>query len=188
MKSKLVVAVAVLAGLCFAVANPAQIKAPASLAVGGAVIPTNAFYVSVKGAKQSAFKAEVKAPPPLTGTIEGIKFSYQESMSVGTTGLATGRRQYSPITFTKVWGPSSPEFATALTNNENLLTVTFEFSHQKITLTNAHVSSIRRYIGVPMANEAPDTRELEDISITFQKIEMDDQAGATTTDDWSSTI
>jgi type VI secretion system secreted protein Hcp len=188
MNRKHVVAITVLAVICCAPAKPAQAQNLPPFSPAGGMVTGVPFYVGIKGtAAQNTFKSEVKPPLPRTGTIAGIRFSYQATLQVAQAGLPAGRRQYSPITFTKVWGPSSPQFVTALATNETLTKVTFEFAHQTITLTNAHVSSIKRYVGVPMGNEAADTRELEDISFTFQKIEIVDQVGGTAMDDWMAT-
>jgi type VI secretion system secreted protein Hcp len=157
----------------------------------------NSFYVIVKGAKQGQFKAE--AGNPAAGQIPGIKFSMQlATITNPATGLSTGRRQYSPITFTKLWGPASAQFLQAASVNENLTAVTFDFVSvgldgkavitQSITLTNATVSSIKRYINVPIGNESADPRELEDITFTFQKLEFRDAANASFTDSWSAAL
>jgi type VI secretion system secreted protein Hcp len=108
--------------------------------------------------------------------------------------MPSGKRQYSAITFTKLWGPSSPQMIQACTTNESL-TVTFEFVkasqgkeivYQTIKLTGATISSVRRYIDVSVGSEPPDPRELEDISFTFQKIDIIDANGAAATDDWAA--
>ncbi len=124
------------------------------------------------------------------GKIEGIKFLYQ----VGSprdlaTGQATGRRQHSPITFTKEWGAASPQLVQAAVTNEVLRSVTFEFVktnptgkeiiYETITLTNATVASIKRYIATPTGSEQPDPRALEDVSLTFQKIEIKNTVAGT---------
>jgi len=149
------------------------------------------FYVTVKGAKQGQFKGEVVPLNPTTKDhIPGIKFSMQVTAPTNVaTAQATGIRQYSPISFTKLWGPSSGQFLAALSTGEDLVTVTFDFVStgmdgkpvitQSIALTHAKVSSMRRYIGVPIGNEPPDPRELEDVSFTFQKIDFRDAAGMT---------
>jgi len=124
------------------------------------------------------------------GKIEAIKFLYQ----VGSprdlaTGQATGRRQHSPITFTKEWGAASPQLVQAAVTNEVLRSVTFEFVktnptgkeiiYETITLTNATVASIKRYIATPTGSEQPDPRALEDVSLTFQKIEIKNTVAGT---------
>jgi type VI secretion system secreted protein Hcp len=187
MKVKHAVISIALTAICFA---------PLRLAQGQ--IPTGAqramFFVDIKGAKQGQFKAENMRPGVHKGGIEGVKFSSQVSSPRDmATGNPSGKRQYSAITFTKLWGPSSPQMIQACTTNESL-TVTFEFVkaglggkeivYQTIKLTGATISSVKRYIDVSMGNEAPDPRELEDVSFTFQKIDIIDANGATVTDDW----
>jgi type VI secretion system secreted protein Hcp len=191
MKRKYVVASIVLVVLCLADLKPTRAQGPSAQV-------RTFFYVTVKGVKQGQFKGDVGGMGPTKDQIMGIKFSMQETSPRDlATGLPSGKRQYSPITFTKLWGPSSLQFLAALSTNEQLLTVTFQFSSitaqgkeavtEKITLTNATVSSIRRYINVPTGNEAPDPRELEDISFTFQRIEYQDNVtGAMATDDWTA--
>jgi type VI secretion system secreted protein Hcp len=132
------------------------------------------------------------------GKIEGIKFFYQVSSPRDVaTGQATGRRQYSPITFTKEWGAASPQLVQAAVTNEVLRSVTFEFvktnlngkeiTYETITLTNATVASIKRYIAIPIGTEPPDQRALEDVSLTFQKIEIKNAvAGTASTDTWAT--
>jgi type VI secretion system Hcp family effector len=131
------------------------------------------FVVKIVG-RMGPFKSE-----GIHGGIDGIKFSSQiNSPRDPASGLPTGRRQYFPITFTKAWGPASPQLILALTNNEVLSTVTFEFYkapieklgvaietkpsfYQSVVLTNAAVSSVRRYVDIPGGNESPETRALE---------------------------
>jgi len=200
MNRKHVVAVLALAGLCFASLNWVQAQVPAATGiprpgvVGGQFAPS-LFYVKVKGKKTGDFKGDSMRAGHV-GAIEGIKFAYQMTTPVDVaTGMPTGRRQYSAITFTKPWSPASPEFIQSWSTNEPLTNVTFEFitvgldgkevPYQTITLTNATVSAIKRHMGVSMGTEPPDPRELEDISFSFQTIEVYDAAAKTTaTDSW----
>ncbi len=81
--------------------------------------------------------------------------------------------------------------------NEVLRSVTFEFVktnpngkeiiYETITLTNATVASIKRYIATPTGSEQPDPRALEDVSLTFQKIEIKNTvAGTASMDTWAT--
>jgi type VI secretion system secreted protein Hcp len=187
MKVKHAVISIALAAICFAPLRLAQGQIPAGA-------QRAMFFVDIKGAKQGQFKAENMLSGVHKGGIEGVKFSSQVSSPRDmATGNPSGKRQYSAITFTKLWGPSSPQMIQACTTNESL-TVTFEFVkaglggkeivYQTIKLTGATISSVKRYIDVSMGNEAPDPRELEDISFTFQKIDIWDANGATASDDW----
>jgi type VI secretion system secreted protein Hcp len=189
MKLKHAVISIALAAICFAPLRLAQGQIPVAA-------PRAVFYVDIKGAKQGQFKAESVVSGVHKGSIEGVKFSSMvNSPRDPATGLPSGKRQYSPITLTKLWGPSSPEMIQACATNE-LLTVTFEFVkadrygkemvYQTIKLTNATISSVRRYIGVSAGSEPPDPRELEDISFTFQKIDITDANGAAAMDDWTA--
>jgi type VI secretion system secreted protein Hcp len=94
------------------------------------------------------------------------------------------------VTITKEWGAASPQFFQALISNEVLTEVTIDFvtpdpkqlgmasggmilSHT-IKLTNATVSDIS-YSTEPIPSGG--FRPLEDVSFTFQKIELIDVKG-----------
>ena len=169
-------------------------KTHAQVPVAATQTARNSFYVIVKTKTNQLFKGEMGNPA--AGQIPGIKFSMQLATTTNpATGLSTGRRQYSPITFTKLWGPADAQFLQAASTNETLTTVTFDFVStgmdgkalitQSVVLSNATISSVRRYINIAMGNEPPDPRELEDITFTFQKLEFHDAAGATFTDSWA---
>jgi type VI secretion system secreted protein Hcp len=186
MKGKGAAIALILALLCVLKITTAQMMPPSINSV------RTGFVVKIVSQRQGPFKAE--APH---GGIDGIRFSSQlNSPRDVATGLPSGKRQYSPIMFTKNWGPASPQIIAALTTNENLSTVTFEFYktaadgkqfiYQTIVLTNATVSSVRRYIDVPSGGEPPDSRALEDVSLTFQKIELKDASGTAAMDDWNA--
>jgi len=192
MKIKYVAGLIALTVMCLAALKPTQGQVSANR--------SRVFFVKITGSQKiGPFRGESL----LKGHqdwIEGIRFSSQvTSPRDAATGQPSGKRQYSPITFTKVWGPSSPQIFQACVTNEVLSTVKFEFwttisggqevMYQTIILTNATVSSFRRSIGVPMGNEPPDPRDLEDVSLTFQKIEITDNAkgGITAMDDWMVT-
>jgi type VI secretion system secreted protein Hcp len=154
------------------------------------------IYATVVGAKQGTFKGE----GPSKGSanrIPGVAFSYAvERPYDSSTGLATGKRQHKPVVFTKEWGISSPQFFQAAYTNETLKSVVIDFIavapdgkeevDHTVTLTNASIASIEDYEflgdkGGPIV----DSRELERISFTFQKIEIDSIPGKTTAmDDW----
>jgi type VI secretion system secreted protein Hcp len=150
------------------------------------------IYVSAKGMKLGQFKGEiVPAPKGFENKIPGLKFHYEVvSPRDAATGLPTGKRQHRPVTFTKEWGVASPQFFQALISNETLTEVIIDFvtpdpkqpgtasgamvlSHT-IKLTNATVSDIS-YSTEPIPTGG--FRPLEDISFTFQKIELIDVKG-----------
>ena len=85
------------------------------------------LYATVTGALQGAFKGEATSPK-LLHKIPGVAFSYGVlDPHDAATGAPSGRRQHQPVTFTKQWGASSPQFYQAAYTNEVLTTVLFEF-------------------------------------------------------------
>jgi type VI protein secretion system component Hcp len=56
-----------------------------------------------------------------------------------------------------------------------------------VKLTQATITSFRQYLGVPGAGDPADPRPLEDVSLTFRKIEIvNTEAKTTLNDDWTS--
>lgn len=163
------------------------------------------FYVSIEGTKQGRFKGETGAARRGDGTAEslgadkiaGIRYlSEVKSPRDVATGQASGKRQHQPITITKEWGAASPQLFQALVQNEVLKSVFFEFVktssqgtevvYHTVKLTNATVSNIKAYVDLTDTTGDPyDAHELEDVSFTFQKIEMENKEGQTVaSDDW----
>jgi type VI secretion system secreted protein Hcp len=155
------------------------------------------FYVRVKGQKQGDFKNETPREKR-QGKIPGLAFAYEvSSPRDAATGQASGKRTHQPVTFVKAWGASSPQFFQALTTNELLPSVLFEFVatdpngeeyvRDTVKLTNATVSRLRRWLDRPdqPASPWPYVRPLEEISFTFQRIELESKDGKTmAVDDW----
>lgn len=140
------------------------------------------FYVTIEGTKQGKFKGEAQQKVT-ANKIAGLRFQYEvKSARDAASGQASGKRTHSPVVITKQWGSSSPQLFQACVTNEVLKTVLLEFNrttpdgqvtvYQTIKLTNATISQIRRY--------TESTQELEDISFTFQTIEITDLVGKTT--------
>lgn len=147
------------------------------------------FYVTVKGTRQGNFKGESLGNAH-RDQIEGLRFAFQvSSPRDSATGQATGRRQYTAVLFTKEWGAASPQFLTAAATNEVLQTVEFQFMHtnpmgqervfETVTLTQATVAGVRQYLGVPSVGDPADPRPLEDITLSFRKIEVTNNDGRT---------
>lgn len=154
------------------------------------------FYVTVNGTKQGKFKGEtIRAKHK--GKITGLRFYYEvKSPRDSASGQATGKRTHQPVTFVKQWGPASPQFFQALTTNEILKSVLFEFMHSdgngaeqifhSILLTNASVCNYKAYLEIPTDSASLNVPELEEISLTFQRIEIESKTGKTmAVDDWS---
>jgi type VI secretion system secreted protein Hcp len=157
------------------------------------------FYVTIKGTRQGIFRGSSTSIAH-RDQIEGMRFLLQAAAPHdAATGQASGKRQYSPVMFTKEWDAASPQLFAALASNEALQSVEFEFVRsnpigketvfETVKLTQATISSIRQYIGVPSAGDPADPRPLEDVSFTFRKIEINNTEGRTgATDDWNAGI
>lgn len=154
--------------------------------VGAASAQAENIYVSIRGVKQGPFKGEV-LQKGFEGKIAGTKFRYEiVSPRDPMTGMATGKRQHKPVMITKEWGAASPQLFQALVANEVLSEVVIDFvgpdprgimalTHS-VKLTNANITDISH------STEAIATggiRHLEDVSFTFQKIELIDVRGNT---------
>ena len=142
------------------------------------------FYVTIEGAKQGTFKGDaVKVGGANSARIGGLTFNYAVTTPHDpATGQASGKRQHSPVSFTKEWSAATPQLYIALCTNEILKSVLFEFveadahgiqqvSHA-IKLTNATISSMRFDVQGPVTGAGITTRDLEEISMVFQKIEI----------------
>jgi type VI secretion system secreted protein Hcp len=155
------------------------------------------FYVTIEGTRTGRFHGESPREAH-RDKITGLEFFYEvASPRDPATGQATGRRQHKPITITKEWGAASPQIFQALVNNESLKSVLFEFvdispegtemvSHT-IRLRGATISAYRQYIGNVenfVFDSTRDSLKLENVSFTFQKIEITNiPAQTTATDD-----
>lgn len=154
------------------------------------------FYVTVEGQKQGRFKNETPREKHQS-KIPGISFHYNvKSPRDSATGQASGKRTHGPVSFLKAWGPSTPQFFQALCTNELLTSVLFEFVktgpngeeyvYHTVHLTNATVSEVEHYVGDDEPRKpSHDSQELERISLTFQRIEIQNKDGKTmAVDDW----
>ena len=154
------------------------------------------FYVKITGAKQGAFKNETPREKQ-KGKIPGISFHYEVKSPRDTaSGMASGKRTHQPVRFIKEWGPASPQLFQALCTNEVLQSVLFEFVktdkngeeyvYHTIKLVNASVTNHRMFLdSESKADQSHDVHELEEISFTFQRIEMENKDGKTmAVDDW----
>ena len=163
-------------------------------------------FFSVKGSKQGQFKGEALLAKRKGKWMTVLSFTMDlESPHDAATGQATGRRQWKPIKVLKEWGAASPQGLAACATNEVLTEVVFEFTktnpngedyvYERITLTEAMITSVVRYTGYPetasgASNRSPswaDALELEQWSMTFRKIEVTGlDADTTFSDDWVS--
>lgn len=148
------------------------------------------FYVTFQRAKGGPLKGE-STRREHANKIVGIGFEYQiTSPRDVATGAVTGRRRHGPVRLTKPWGAASPQLFEALASNRVFDTVKFEFVRadarsgrdtpfETITLSNASVVEMKRY-------STSDRREIEEVALTFQQIEIESHPGKThALNDWS---
>jgi type VI secretion system secreted protein Hcp len=190
------------------IAALACLPIPAHSQVAAQAAPPRA-YVKIVGKVQGTFKGEASR---IAGNnyIAALRFSYQiTSPRDPATGLPTGKRQQMPITFTKAFDATSPQIYQALISNELLTQVTIEFmntstaagvgaaaaakevAYYTITLTNATVSDIHQHMDQAEATAAGGSTvpldPMEDVTITFDQIQVSSAVGQTTaTDSWST--
>jgi len=92
------------------------------------------------------------------GWIGGLTFSYGVTAPRDiSTGQASGKRQYQPVTITKEWGAATPQLFQALWTDEVLDSVVIEFvapngnppkkKSRRIQLSNAIISHINHIGG-----------------------------------------
>lgn len=80
-------------------------------------------YVAIQGKVQGAFRGNNK--PGSSSPI--ISFQYElQAPRDASTGQASGKRQYAPITILKEWGVSAPQLYQALVSNEVLTSVVIQ--------------------------------------------------------------
>jgi len=117
-------------------------------------------YISIKGNKQGQFKGEGIQDKRKDKWIEVLAFEYSvQAPRDIATGQASGKRQHKPVVITKEWGAASPQLLQALTTNETLSSVEFQFSktneegeeqvYYTVKLSNARILSLRPYVGPP---------------------------------------
>jgi type VI secretion system secreted protein Hcp len=162
------------------------------LAAGVAQAET--IYVSVAGQIQGPFKGEF-VQKNLESKFLAHRFRYSAGIPRDPlTGMATGRLQHKPVIITKGWGASSAQFFQAMLTNENLAQVVIDFvapdasgngvmvlTH-RIRLTNARVVDISQSTDSydPAPKSLTTMVQLEDISLTFQRIDIEDVLNKTT--------
>jgi type VI secretion system secreted protein Hcp len=157
------------------------------------------FYFQVTGVTQGILKGE-SARERWQDWLVGLAYDYEVSTPRDVdTGRASGVRRHGPVTVTKEWGAATPQIFQALTTNEMLERVEFNFLkttrngteevYHKVILENAVVTDIKqRTETVENASGKTivyDTAELEDVSFAFQRITIENLDGMTVaTDDW----
>jgi type VI secretion system secreted protein Hcp len=152
-------------------------------------------YVIAEGTKQGKFKGQ-STGAKWQNAVPAVAYTYQVSAPTdAATGLPTGKRAHGPVVITMPAGAASPQFFTAVTENEVLKSVTLQFVRAEangteevfytVKLTNATASRFRQYTAAPDPANPAAAGLLIEVSFAFQKIEMTSADGGTMAiDDW----
>lgn len=146
----------------------------------------NAIYVIVEGTKQGVFKGENPRGDQKTAILAlGFRYEVQTPRDPAT-GQPTGKRQHQPIVITKRLGPATPQLFAAMFSNEVLKSVVIEFARTNatgteeldniVTLTNATIVNIRQFTDRSLT---PDPQQLDEFSLSFQTIKIENKSGQT---------
>ena len=192
------------AGVAGATPQPADAIEGHNLRLRGGLL----IYLTLKGQKQGDIKGSVTQK----GREGSIAVQYLQSNIISprdaASGLPTGKRQHEPLVFRKSVDKSTPLLLNALTTNENLPQVHFKFwrpsasvgteqQYFTIDLLNASLASADLYHPDSQDSTAPAAgssssgggAELEEYTLTYQKITWTwTDGGITADDDWSSPI
>ena len=147
------------------------------------------YYISVKGTKQGQFKGESGKNGQGSKWGEVLGFQYGEkSPRDQASGLASGKRQHSPLVIVKQVDSASPLFFQALRSSEVLSEVVLQKVLQplngngggkpepvaeRITLTNATISSIDRYTALPVGHVSHPKDGYQKLQFNFEDIKIE---------------
>jgi type VI secretion system secreted protein Hcp len=143
-------------------------------------------YMSVKGKNQGQFKGESDKGARSDKWTEVLGFQMQSLRPVDAgSGKPTGARTHKPIVISKQFGAASPQLLSAHWSGEVLDEVVIEIVGgpgkgkgadepvaQRITLTNATISSVERFSGGVKKPEAPSSKYLEQYSFSYAKVDI----------------
>lgn len=178
-----------------------QLTKPPAVAITPVTAPQQPVYfggvttifMSAEGKLQGKFKGEVlRAGQP--NKVELTNFTFEVTTPFDlVTGASSAKRNRLPITVVKEFGSASLQFQQAITNNENIKTIIIEFYATNrngveslvntITLTNCKIVSINQNVNKARSSATLKDGLTEQIKFVYQKIEMKDATGFTTTDD-----
>ena len=142
------------------------------------------LYLIVEGTNTGAFKSDTALGGQ--AVIAAQTFHMEATVPRDpATGMATGKRQYGPLTITKPWSASSPQFFEALVNNEMLKRVVVLFPNPAagqpplatITLNNAVLTRVGYRLDPVPPGQTGQPVLLEDLSFAFEKITLEALGG-----------
>jgi type VI secretion system secreted protein Hcp len=148
--------------------------------------------MAIEGSRQGDFNEGSKKEKSIPTL--GFDYSVQTPHDMAS-GMATGKRQHTPVVIFKAIDNASPQILQALNTGEVLKSVTIDLLKSEngklivirsIRLINAMVSKISQYGGAGAPSKMmPNYSPIEEVSFTFQKIEMLNGSGKTiSADDW----
>ncbi len=157
------------------------------------------IHVWIRGTTQG----EIRGDSTVTsmnreGTIEAFALEHTVMVPTEASGMATGRRSYSPIKITKSIDRSSPLLQQALCNNEEL-EVTIRFYRPSpsgdgttqqfytIQLSQSRISSIKTILPNTLNESTANAPPMEEVSFVFGTITWTfEEGGITHEDTWST--
>ncbi|HXT37617.1 MAG TPA: type VI secretion system tube protein TssD [Chloroflexota bacterium] len=154
-------------------------------------------YLTIEGVKQGKFKGESILGAP-AGSSRLLTYTYEVTSPRDiASGLPTGRRVHKPFVIVKEWDASSPQMLQACVTNEVLRVVSLSFYqttttgerqlYHTVTLSNATISNLKQYVADPVLAAEYDAADLEEVSFTYQKIEISYTLGnKSAADDWET--
>lgn len=155
---------------------------------------SNAF-LTLKGKKQGQIKGSV-TQKGREGSIAVYSYNLEIiSPRDAASGLPTGKRQHRPIHITKEIDKSTPLLFSVLVNNESLTEVIIKFfapiatgtekQIYTVKLTNANIASFTQNMELNKTDPGSKLPVLEEISFTYEKIEITWEDGViTASDNW----
>ncbi len=180
-------------GIAFVLFAAALVSGASPAAAQGGKSPAGTrIFLTIEGTKQGKIKGE----PGLGERIPVLRVNYEVTAPRDiATGQASGKRQHGSVLVVKDWSAASPQLLQALAQNEVLKSVLIEFfrtgqgGQEEVTevlrLTNATVSKVKMTVSDSTSGDGPAGRLIDEVSFTFQKIEITHPAAKTTfNDDW----
>jgi type VI secretion system Hcp family effector len=160
------------------------------IAISASLVRADAIYVTVTGSRQGIFKGDAAEISHRSAFLaSGINFVVNSPHDVAT-GMASGKQQAGPLTFTTALSGLSSQFFDAAKFNEAIHSLVIDFVHNEgksttyfsIKLNDAAISSVRAYTPAPTANAFPAAVCVE-VQVTFSSYET--SAGPTQNADGS---
>ena len=148
-----------------------------------------AVVASAPAAYESYFRADDISGDSIrtawTGHTAVIGYTHEVSAVRDSNGQPTGKRQHAPFKILKEVSVNSPQFAGKLVRNQAIATADLllmktdangvEINHYTYHFTGVKILSIRNWVAnsAAAASATYDTRELEEISFTYETIEWE---------------